>query len=74
VVVLGGANRDDELLYQPESGAWVALIHRGEGVSAISGRLTPNLMISSGDLNGDGRADLFIYDPLTGASTIGPLK
>jgi hypothetical protein len=74
IVLFSGPDRDDELLYHADTGAYALIVHRPGGVNSVSGQWAPGLEITAGDLNGDGRADLFVYDPLTGASTIGALK
>jgi hypothetical protein len=74
IALVAGSTRDDELLYQPENGAWRLVTHRNDGVAAITGRWAPNLQIVTGDLDGDGRTDLFIYDPVSGAFGTTALK
>jgi hypothetical protein len=59
--------RDDILLYRPASGEW-SLVMQPSGATVVAGGTwLPALSITTGDLDGDGRGDLFLYKPDTGA-------
>jgi hypothetical protein len=40
-------------------------------LTTLSGNWTPHLTIATGDVNGDGRTDLLLYDRATGAWSLG---
>ncbi|CAM1506043.1 Fc.00g056840.m01.CDS01 [Cosmosporella sp. VM-42] len=75
---LNGDGRDDYIYIDSRNGAISAWINRGKGdpdwlwqglgvIASGVGATTKNVQMA--DLNGDGRADLFIVSPTTGAVT-----
>jgi hypothetical protein len=70
VLVLQGRRpgRDDLVFYSATTGQWTLLAHRAMVATVTSGVWIPGLMLASGDLDGDGRTDLVVYDPMTGWS------
>jgi hypothetical protein len=58
--------RDDILLYRPATGAWSMVMQPSGATVVAGGTWRPELSITTGDLDGDGRGDLFLYDRQTG--------
>jgi hypothetical protein len=69
-VPLDGNGRDDVLLYNPVTGEWTLLVNAAGAVKSVSGTWLPRLTITTGDVNGDGRRDVVLYDAKSGASVI----
>ena len=61
-----GDARDDMWVYAPQSGLWAAALSSADGVAFRIGQWTPEWQIVPAELNGDRRADLVFYNPLTG--------
>jgi hypothetical protein len=70
LIDLGGDGRDDVLWYEEPSGAWQLQLSAESGNAIdLSGTWGKALQITSGKVDADAAADLFLYDPASGAWT-----
>jgi hypothetical protein len=67
VVTMPSKERDDVLLYDSASGEWTLRTTEKGTTKVLEGQWQPHLSIATGDLNGDGLADLLLYDAVSGA-------
>ena len=69
---LDGDGRDDVLLSDPATGAWVQSLTDGAGgFTYRGGRGLPTGQVQIADFNGDTLADLFVYDAASGRWVLG---
>ena len=74
VADFNGDNLDDIFVYNRSSGHWYQCLNKGVDLTPpfeyVSGAAWPaNQDVVIGDFDGDGKADVFTYDPETGAWT-----
>jgi hypothetical protein len=67
--VRGAADRGDDVFgYSATTGIWFTAAFSARSYAETAGQWTTGWHVATGDLNGDGRSDVVVYDPASGIS------